>query len=104
MLVLGLETSCDDTAAAILKGNNVLSTKVATLEVHKKYGGVVPELASREHQKNIIPVVDIAIKKETYQTFIADIIDLHEICISQLLAAHGRQRIKSSASAYILPS
>ncbi|MEE2931744.1 MAG: tRNA (adenosine(37)-N6)-threonylcarbamoyltransferase complex transferase subunit TsaD [Bacteroidota bacterium] len=62
-VILGIESSCDDTSAAILKGNKVLSNIVATQQIHKKYGGVVPELASREHQKNIIPVVDIAIKK-----------------------------------------
>ena len=62
-IILAIESSCDDTSAAILKGNKVLSNVVATQEIHKEFGGVVPELASREHQKNIIPVVDAAFKK-----------------------------------------
>ena len=62
-IILAIESSCDDTSAAILKGNKVLSNIIANQKIHEKYGGVVPELASRAHQKNIIPVVDIAIKK-----------------------------------------
>lgn len=62
-IILGIESSCDDTSAAILKGRKVLSNEIANQHIHSLYGGVVPELASREHQKNIIPVVDIAIKK-----------------------------------------
>ena len=62
-IIIGIESSCDDTAAAILQGEKVLSNIVSTQKIHKEYGGVVPELASREHQKNIIPVVDIAIKE-----------------------------------------
>lgn len=62
-IILAIESSCDDTSAAILKGNKVLSNIVATQEIHKEFGGVVPELASRAHQKNIIPVVDAAFKK-----------------------------------------
>lgn len=61
-LVLAIESSCDDTSAAVLRGNVVLSNVVADQEVHKQYGGVVPELASREHQKNIVPVVESALK------------------------------------------
>ncbi|NBC82921.1 MAG: tRNA (adenosine(37)-N6)-threonylcarbamoyltransferase complex transferase subunit TsaD [Bacteroidetes bacterium] len=61
--ILGIESSCDDTSAAILKDGRVLSNIIANQEVHKSYGGVVPELASRAHQQNIIPVVDEAIKK-----------------------------------------
>ena len=61
-IILGIESSCDDTSAAILKGNKILSNIIANQEVHKLFGGVVPELASRSHQKNIIPVVDTAIK------------------------------------------
>ncbi|MBL4587502.1 MAG: tRNA (adenosine(37)-N6)-threonylcarbamoyltransferase complex transferase subunit TsaD [Flavobacteriales bacterium] len=60
--LLSIESSCDDTSAAVLKGNRVLSNIVANQEVHSIYGGVVPELASREHQKNIVPVVDAALK------------------------------------------
>jgi len=62
-IILGIETSCDDTSAAILQGQKILSNIVAIQQVHTLYGGVVPELASRAHQQNIIPVVDAAIKK-----------------------------------------
>lgn len=61
--ILGIESSCDDTAAAVLCNRKVLSSVVATQAIHKAYGGVVPELASRAHQKNIIPVVHQAIEK-----------------------------------------
>ncbi|WP_413514092.1 tRNA (adenosine(37)-N6)-threonylcarbamoyltransferase complex transferase subunit TsaD [Myroides odoratus] len=61
--ILAIESSCDDTAAAVLVGNKVLSNVVARQEIHEEYGGVVPELASRAHQQNIVPVVDIALKK-----------------------------------------
>lgn len=62
-IILGIESSCDDTSAAIIVDGYVASNKVANQDVHKKFGGVVPELASRAHQKNIIPVVDIAIQE-----------------------------------------
>ncbi|NOZ46530.1 MAG: tRNA (adenosine(37)-N6)-threonylcarbamoyltransferase complex transferase subunit TsaD [Chlorobi bacterium] len=61
--ILGIESSCDDTSAAVIKDNVLLSNITANQDVHKAYGGVVPELASRAHQQNIIPVVDLAIKK-----------------------------------------
>lgn len=61
--ILAIESSCDDTAAAVLKNNKVLSNVVANQAVHAQYGGVVPELASRAHQQNIVPVVDNALKK-----------------------------------------
>jgi len=60
--ILGIESSCDDTSASIIKNGFLLSNVIANQEVHKIYGGVVPELASRAHQQNIIPVVDRAIK------------------------------------------
>jgi N6-L-threonylcarbamoyladenine synthase len=60
--ILGIESSCDDTSAAILQNDQLLSNKVANQQVHIEYGGVVPELASRAHQQNIIPVIDQAIK------------------------------------------
>lgn len=60
--ILGIESSCDDTSAAILKDTWLLSNFIANQDVHKTYGGVVPELASRAHQQNIVPVVDTAIK------------------------------------------
>jgi len=62
-IILGIESSCDDTSAAILQGKRILSNIVANQEIHQQYGGVVPELASRAHQQNIIPVVDTAIKR-----------------------------------------
>ena len=61
--ILAIESSCDDTSAAVLMNNKVLSNVVATQDIHKEYGGVVPELASRAHQQNIVPVVDQALAK-----------------------------------------
>ncbi len=60
--ILAIESSCDDTAAAIIRNDEVLANIVANQDVHKAYGGVVPELASRSHQKNIVPVVEQALK------------------------------------------
>jgi N6-L-threonylcarbamoyladenine synthase len=60
--ILAIESSCDDTSAAVLCNRNVLSNVIASQEVHRLYGGVVPELASRAHQLNIIPVIDTALK------------------------------------------
>ena len=62
-VILGIESSCDDTSAAILKNETVLSNVITSQSVHEKYGGVVPELASRAHQQNIVPVVDTALKQ-----------------------------------------
>lgn len=62
IFILGIESSCDDTSAAILKNEAILSNIIATQDIHKIYGGVVPELASRAHMQNIVPVVDQAIK------------------------------------------
>lgn len=61
--ILGIESSCDDTSAAVLKNGVLLSNVTASQEVHRAYGGVVPELASRAHQQNVVPVVDQAIKR-----------------------------------------
>ncbi len=66
-VILGIESSCDDTSAAILKDGEILSNCIANQEAHRLYGGVVPEVASRAHQINIIPVVDLAIKKAGIQ-------------------------------------
>ena len=63
IIILGIESSCDDTSVSISKNNKILSNIVSNQEVHVKYGGVVPELASREHQKNIIPTISLAFKK-----------------------------------------
>jgi len=61
--ILGIESSCDDTAAAVIRDGVLLSSLIANQDVHIQYGGVVPELASRAHQQNIVPVVDSALKK-----------------------------------------
>ena len=61
--ILAIESSCDDTSAAVLANDVICSNIVAGQDVHKKYGGVVPELASRAHQKNIVPIVDTALKE-----------------------------------------
>ena len=63
VFILAIESSCDDTAASVLKNNKVLSNVVARQSIHEEFGGVVPELASRAHQQNIVPVIDVALKK-----------------------------------------
>jgi N6-L-threonylcarbamoyladenine synthase len=63
IVILAIESSCDDTSAAIIRDGVVLSNCVANQEAHAQYGGVVPEVASRAHQLNIVPVVDLALKK-----------------------------------------
>lgn len=63
VFILAIESSCDDTAAAVLCNDKVLSNVVANQIIHTQYGGVVPELASRAHQQNIVPVIDAALKK-----------------------------------------
>ncbi|WP_456463939.1 tRNA (adenosine(37)-N6)-threonylcarbamoyltransferase complex transferase subunit TsaD [Lutibacter sp.] len=61
--ILGIESSCDDTSAAVICNGKILSNVIATQEIHAKYGGVVPELASRAHQQNIVPVIQQAIQQ-----------------------------------------
>ncbi len=61
--ILGIESSCDDTSAAVIRDGILLSNVIASQEVHAEYGGVVPELASRAHQQNILPVVDTALRR-----------------------------------------
>ncbi len=61
--ILGIESSCDDTAAAVICNGKILSNVIASQKIHEEYGGVVPELASRAHQQNIVPVVAQALKK-----------------------------------------
>jgi len=61
--ILGIESSCDDTSAAVVRDGILLSNVIASQSVHEEYGGVVPELASRAHQQNIVPVVDAALKR-----------------------------------------
>lgn len=62
-IILGIESSCDDTSAAVIKDGYLLSNVIASQQVHKDYGGVVPELASRAHEQNIVPVVSQALEK-----------------------------------------
>ena len=61
--ILAIESSCDDTSAAVIQNGKVLSNCVANQEIHTQYGGVVPEVASRAHQENIVPIVDVALKQ-----------------------------------------
>lgn len=63
LFILAIESSCDDTAAAVMENDKVLSNVVANQSIHGEYGGVVPELASRAHQQNIVPVIEMAIRK-----------------------------------------
>lgn len=63
LIILGIESSCDDTSAAVLRGNTLLSNVIASQAVHQAYGGVVPELASRAHEQSILPVVSEAVKR-----------------------------------------
>ena len=62
-IILGIESSCDDTSAGISMGNKILANVTANQDIHSIYGGVVPELASRAHQQNILPVIDAALKQ-----------------------------------------
>ena len=62
-IILGIESSCDDTSAAVLRGHTLLSNVIASQAVHTAYGGVVPELASRAHEQNIVPVVSEALRR-----------------------------------------
>ena len=61
--ILAIESSCDETAASVIVDGQILSNFIANQTVHEKFGGVVPELASRAHMENIVPVVDAALKK-----------------------------------------
>ena len=63
IIILGIESSCDDTSAAVIQDGKILSNIIGSQKIHQQYGGVVPELASRAHQQNIIPVVHQAIKE-----------------------------------------
>lgn len=63
IIILGIESSCDDTSAAVIRNGYLLSNVTASQQVHEEYGGVVPELASRAHQQNILPTVDAAVRR-----------------------------------------
>ena len=85
--ILGIESSCDDTSAAVIRDEVMLSNVIASQAVHEAYGGVVPELASRAHQQNIIPVVSEALKRAgvTPEDLSAVAPDLWGLCSSELL-------------------
>lgn len=76
--ILGIESSCDETAASICLDGRIISNVIATQEIHKQYGGVVPELASRAHMQNIVPVVDKAIKEAGIS-----LLSLHAVAFTQ---------------------
>jgi len=78
VVILGIESSCDDTSAAVIKNEVILSNAIANQEVHSEYGGVVPELASRTHQQNIIPVVTKALKDAS-----VDITDIDAVAFTR---------------------
>ena len=74
MLVLGIESSCDETAAAIVRDGSVLVSSVISsqIDIHKRFGGVVPELASREHLDKIVPVVEEAFERAQVKAMAAE--------------------------------
>ena len=78
-LILGIESSCDDTSAAVIRDEYLLSNVMASQDVHRNYGGVIPELASRAHQQNILPVVDQALKQAGVTMAEIDAIDSQEV-------------------------
>lgn len=103
-IILGIESSCDDTSAAVVKDGILLSNVIASQKVHEEYGGVVPELASRAHQQNIVPVVDTAIKRAGI-----DKCDLSAIaftrgpgCLAHFLSAHPLPKVSLWDWAYLL--
>jgi len=78
VLILAIESSCDDTSVAILRNTQVISNIISSQEVHKKYGGIVPELASRSHEKNMIPVIHEALQKAS-----VDLKDINAVAYTQ---------------------
>lgn len=102
-IILGIESSCDETAAAVCKDGQIINNIIATQSIHESYGGVVPELASRAHQKNIIPVINEALTTSGIQMS-----DLNAIAYTQgpgLLGALlvGSSFAKSAALALNIP-
>src|SRR4026208_1467247 len=83
--ILAIESSCDETSAAICRDGKILSNIIAGQKVHEQYGGVVPELASRAHIQNIVPVVDQAIKvaNENLKSEIVDLKSIDAIAFTQ---------------------
>ena len=102
-VILAIESSCDETAAAVCKGGKILSNFIADQKVHEAYGGVVPELASRAHMQNIVPVVDEAIKQAGIRLDEIDAIAFTQApgLIGSLLV--GSQFAKSMATALNKP-
>ena len=82
-LVLGIETSCDETSAAVVQnGKRILSNIISSqIDLHKKYGGVVPELASRKHVENIIPVIEEALIKSNTTLSDIDVIGVTDLVL-----------------------
>ncbi|MFC4261716.1 tRNA (adenosine(37)-N6)-threonylcarbamoyltransferase complex transferase subunit TsaD [Ferruginibacter yonginensis] len=101
--ILAIESSCDETAAAVCTDGKILSNIIATQKVHEQYGGVVPELASRAHMENIVPVVDAALKKANITTAAIDAVAFTQApgLIGALLV--GSQFAKSMALALNKP-
>src|SRR5687767_6118889 len=102
-LILGIESSCDETAAAVCRDGEILSNLIAGQKVHEQYGGVVPELASRAHMQNIVPVVDVALSTANCQLASVDAIAFTQApgLIGSLLV--GAQFAKSLALALDKP-
>lgn len=103
IIILAVESSCDDTSASICKNGDILSNVIATQDVHKQYGGVVPELASRAHIQNIVPVVEAALQKAELELNNIDAFAYTQApgLIGSLLV--GAQFIKSLALAFDKP-
>jgi N6-L-threonylcarbamoyladenine synthase len=102
-LILAIESSCDDTGAAVCRDGEMLSNLIASQKIHEQYGGVVPELASRAHMQNIVPVVDLALKKAGVQLREVDAVAFTQApgLIGSLLV--GAQFAKSLAMALQKP-
>jgi N6-L-threonylcarbamoyladenine synthase len=94
MLTLGIETSCDETAAAVLRDHTVLSSVVSSqIDIHKKYGGVVPELASREHLRNLMPVI-----REALETASVSLPDINLVAVTYAPGLIGALLVGVSAA------
>ena len=93
IMILGIESSCDDTSCAVLKNNIILSNVTANQSIHRQYGGVIPELASRDHEKNIIPVIDAALKNAN-----AKLSDLSAIAVTRGPGLSGSLLVGLSAA------
>ena len=92
--ILAIESSCDETSAAVVRDGVVLSNLIATQKVHERFGGVVPELASRAHMQNIVPVVDVALKEAG-----VDKKDIQAVAFTQAPGLIGSLRTGAECSA-----